>query len=140
MSPLAPLPHIAAARAMYLWECPSEPVKPMASGLVEHPFAKVTSMDSLLWSLLQSYIHIIPPCTVVDCGNLSNPRFGKVVLSGTVFGSTATYSCQPGYILVGQSTRSCQADGDWSGRAPVCRRKFPSVNILCHKKLHGPAI
>ena len=64
-----------------------------------------------------------PPHAAVDCGNLQNPRFGRVVLTGTTFGSTATYSCQKGYILVGGSTRTCQANGQWSGQAPVCNSK-----------------
>ena len=66
-------------------------------------------------------INILYFSVVVDCGNLQNPRFGRVVLTGTTFGSTATYSCQGGYILVGGSTRTCQANGQWSGVAPVCR-------------------
>jgi len=73
-----------------------------------------------LFSVL--YISIIL-CAVVDCGNLLNPRFGKVVLTGTTFGSTCTYSCQKGYILVGGSIRTCHANGLWSGQAPVCNSK-----------------
>ena len=70
------------------------------------------------------YIGFFSPHEVVDCGNLQNPRFGRVVLTGTTFGSTATYSCQRGYILVGGSTRTCQANGQWSGQAPVCNSKL----------------
>ena len=58
---------------------------------------------------------------VVDCGPLNNPGNGRVVLTGTTFGSTATYSCQKGFALVGSSTRTCQANRVWSGQAPVCQ-------------------
>ena len=60
---------------------------------------------------------------VVKCRELENPRFGSVVLSGRTVGSTAAYSCEKGYELVGQSVRVCQPDGDWSREAPICKCK-----------------
>ena len=58
----------------------------------------------------------------VDCGTLNAPVNGQVSHSaGTVFGQTATYSCDIGYYLIGDSTRTCQAMGVWSGSAPTCR-------------------
>ena len=58
---------------------------------------------------------------VVDCGTLTNPANGQVNHTAeTTFGQTATYSCDPGYNLVGDSTRTCQADGIWSGSDPTC--------------------
>ena len=60
--------------------------------------------------------------TVVDCGSLTDPANGQVDLtSGTTFGQTATYSCNTGYNLVGDSTRTCQATGVWSESAPTCQ-------------------
>ena len=59
---------------------------------------------------------------VVDCGSLTDPAYGQVDLtSGTTFGETATYTCNTGYNLVGDSTRTCQATGEWSGSAPACQ-------------------
>ena len=59
---------------------------------------------------------------VVDCGNLTDPDNGQVNhTAGTTFGKTATYSCNTGYNLVGDSTRTCQATGNWSGSAPACQ-------------------
>ena len=58
---------------------------------------------------------------VVDCGSLTDPGNGSVThTAGTTFGQTATYSCNTGYNLVGDSTRTCQATGVWSGSAPTC--------------------
>ena len=56
-----------------------------------------------------------------DCGNLTDPASGQVNNDGTTFGHTATYSCNTGYNLVGDSTRTCQATGVWSGSAPTCQ-------------------
>ena len=63
-----------------------------------------------------------PTCTQIVCRNLSNPPNGRVSLSiGVLIGSRATYTCNSGYSLVGDSTRVCQNDGTWTGRAPICR-------------------
>ena len=60
--------------------------------------------------------------TVVDCGSLTDPDNGLVThTAGTTFGQTATYSCKTGYNLVGDSIRTCQATGIWSGSAPTCQ-------------------
>ena len=60
--------------------------------------------------------------TVVDCGNLTHPTNGSVNhTAGTTFRQTATYSCNTGYNLVGNSTRTCQATGNWSGSALTCQ-------------------
>ena len=63
---------------------------------------------------------------VADCGSLTDPANGQVNHNdGTTFGHTATYGCNTGYILVGDSTRTCQATGNWNGSAPTCQ------GILC---------
>ena len=60
--------------------------------------------------------------TVVGCAPLTDPANGSVThTAGTDLGQTATYSCNTGYNLVGDSTRTCQATGNWSGSAPTCQ-------------------
>ena len=72
---------------------------------------------------------------VVDCGNLSDPANGQVDhTAGTTFGQTATYSCNTGYNLVGDNTRTCQASGNWSGSAATCQGmslKGDLSNFIC---------
>ena len=62
--------------------------------------------------------------TVIECDSLPDIKNGRVLLSGTTVGSTATYSCNKGFVLVGESTRICQSSGEWSGKEPVCRCKY----------------
>ena len=38
----------------------------------------------------------------------------------TTFGSVATYMCNDSFMLTGTDTRTCQADGTWSGDNPTC--------------------
>ena len=73
-----------------------------------------------------------PPLTVKDCGGLTDPANGQVShTDGTTFGETATYSCDTGYNLMGDSTRMCEATGMWSGSAPTCQ----SVYFTHHVRL-----
>ena len=68
--------------------------------------------------------------TVVDCGNLTDPSNGSVTHSaGTTFGENATYSCNTGYNLMGDRTRTCQATGEWSGSTPTCQGMLLHMGI-----------
>ena len=61
----------------------------------------------------------------VDCGSLPDPANGSVNhTAGTTVGRNATYSCNTGYNLVGDSTRTCQAEGNWSGSASTCQGMY----------------
>lgn len=59
----------------------------------------------------------------VNCGPLTGPNNGMVTVSDTTFMSTATYSCNPGYILMGSVTRTCEAVGNWYPLNATCERK-----------------
>ena len=59
-------------------------------------------------------------CARISCGNLSNPDLGWVQTGSTLFGSTATYQCQKGFLPTA-TTRQCLADGEWSGTHVECK-------------------
>ena len=67
--------------------------------------------------------------TVSDCGPLDSPINGIVTTTGQKFWDSATYSCLPGYILVGEATRVCQDTGVWSLTAPACVGKCASLTF-----------
>ena len=91
------------------------------------------------WYPVMQYVHVFFLFTVVDCDALTNPANGQVShTAGTRFGETATYSCDPGYTLVGGSTRICQATGNWSGRAPTCQCMLLLKHRLIFKVLLLP--
>jgi CUB/sushi domain-containing protein len=62
--------------------------------------------------LHNAYVHI---CLLLVCASLGNPANGNVRVSG----NSATYSCNLGYRLRGNTRRIC-SNGVWSGNAPSC--------------------
>ena len=64
---------------------------------------------------------------IVDCGVPISPAYSMVTLTGTLVGFRATYRCEPGYRLVGDTTVVCQADGSWSGSA-TCLRMWSYIS------------
>ena len=58
----------------------------------------------------------------MNCGTLTEPANGQVShAAGTTFEQTAIFSCDTGYNLDGDSNRTCQATGMWSGSSPTCQ-------------------
>ena len=72
------------------------------------------------WSGSEPSCWTQPTCETVDCNRPTESAHGHLGLSTTTFGSVATYSCDNGYCLSGQSMTICQADGTWSGSTPTC--------------------
>ena len=73
---------------------------------------------------------------MIVCESLSDPVNVSLVLSPVpspvvTVGTTATYQCNPGYVLVGNITRTCEDSGNgtlgtWttgSGIDPICEHK-----------------
>jgi hypothetical protein len=60
----------------------------------------------------------------VDCRSLDDPEDGMVALGETTFMEEAVYSCDTGFELIGDSTRTCLASAMWSGFPPTCLGRF----------------
>ncbi len=65
----------------------------------------------------------------IDCGSLADPTNGRVEVFNTTLGSPAVYTCNFGYVLVGNAGRLCTETGDWSGVEPRCDRKNNCLNF-----------
>lgn len=74
-------------------------------------------------------------CAPVDCGDLSRPTNGQVFFSSTVLNAIATYSCGVGYLHLGPTTRTCTAEGSWTGLRPACILESPATSDLRHVRL-----
>ena len=76
--------------------------------------------------------------TVITCPPLNDLSNGTVTYNvesdNLEFGTQAIYSCDNGFSLVGNTTRTCTGDGSsttssFDGEAPTCEGEYP-VNIL----------
>ena len=73
---------------------------------------------------------ISPICDPVLCPTLAIPDGGNLSTTGQTFSSMATYSCNDGYRMNGESIRICQPEGYWSGNAPSCTAVIcPALDI-----------
>ncbi|KAM4028719.1 CUB and sushi domain-containing protein 3 isoform 7-T7 [Anomaloglossus baeobatrachus] len=61
-----------------------------------------------------------PHCQITSCGDLPVPPNGKKIGTQTTFGSTAIFTCDSGYMLVGSVVRECLSSGLWSGTETRC--------------------
>ena len=59
----------------------------------------------------------------ITCGPLRDPPNGRVSIAGNNVGSEARYSCNRGFVLRGEETRTCQANGEYDGQEPSCQRE-----------------
>ena len=70
------------------------------------------------------------------CPDLTAPVNGSVTVTGHRTGDTAEYSCDGGYELVGDQTRKCMSNSQWSGQTPSCQIS-PGNELHVYKvKLH----
>ncbi|MCA9488800.1 MAG: hypothetical protein KC621_02735, partial [Myxococcales bacterium] len=77
---------------------------------------------------------VAPTCVAGGCfPALTAPTNGSVDRTSGTAGDVATYSCDPGYALVGDATRTCGVDGTWTGTAPTC------TGAPCSPGLTAPA-
>nr|XP_028590239.1 complement receptor type 1-like isoform X3 [Podarcis muralis] len=80
----------------------------------------------------------LPHCELVSqCPlPLDIPNGNHNGFPGEVFTSqkSVTYSCDPGYSLVGKASISCTASGEWSSPLPRCERQCPPPQVVAHGK------
>ncbi len=63
----------------------------------------------------------IPTCQIINCPVLSEPLNGKLDETNIYsYGSVISFSCDIGFILIGNSELTCQADKSWNGSIPTC--------------------
>ncbi|XP_052811571.1 neurogenic locus notch homolog protein 1-like [Mya arenaria] len=62
-----------------------------------------------------------PTCIIKNCGVLIAPTNGDLNDDqGTNYGAIITFSCNTGYTLTGDVTRTCIETGQWSNTNPTC--------------------
>eukprot|EP00062_Callorhinchus_milii_P016178 gi/632967218/ref/XP_007899854.1/ PREDICTED: CUB and sushi domain-containing protein 3 [Callorhinchus milii] len=62
----------------------------------------------------------VPQCLPKFCGDPGVPAQGRREGKSFIYQSEVSFRCNSPFVLVGSSTRICQADGTWSGSQPRC--------------------
>ena len=112
------------------------PVRKMEPGLVMNHTAMVggctctytyTLNRSLANVYLNSFNSELTYCinhsfffSALDCPDLLPPANGTVDYESKTLSSAATYSCNEGFVIVGEGTRYCLSNTTWSGEVPKC--------------------
>ncbi|ODM90554.1 CUB and sushi domain-containing protein 1 [Orchesella cincta] len=63
----------------------------------------------------------MPQCLMSSCSPPSEIVNGTFVSTGTNAGSTVTYRCNPGHILIGSASLTCQLGGKYDNEPPTCK-------------------
>ena len=65
--------------------------------------------------MLSPFSHLVVNCIIP--GELQD---GTRSTAANSYNTVVNYACNSGFRLVGSTTRTCQADGTWSGEHPRC--------------------
>lgn len=65
------------------------------------------------------------------CKPQTAPPNGYMQGNGTTRDVTVAFGCNPPYILQGSTTRTCQANGKWSGLTPHCSCESQTSCLSC---------
>ncbi|CAH1248696.1 CSMD1 [Branchiostoma lanceolatum] len=88
--------------------------------------------DNGVWS------GVHPTCEVIECAMPQTPPNSDMTVFGNTFGYTTTTTCDPGYDLVsGDTVRTCQASGEWSGSPVLCQKTCCVQPSLQHGSYNG---
>ena len=89
--------------------------------IINHGNVKYDSWSNVyLWVILAA----------VSCHEPENLTNGDRIGMDFTFMKTIHYLCHPGYRLNGSRTRTCSANGTWTGSSPTCVQHFFYGNCL----------
>lgn len=71
---------------------------------------------------MYNLLKFVIPSSANSCPAIHSFSNGKLdpANPATTLDSTVKFECNVGYTLRGASTRTCLANGEWSGNAPRC--------------------
>lgn len=145
----------AVTLATTCWEPAPSPVKGMVPGIAPCPSACVSTSgvglaDIWCWQtqiqchltlcstaeLFHLLIGLVLSClcshwAVVLCDRPSMPPYAQISGDRRTVGSVIRYSCIGRRSIVGNTTRMCQLDGQWSGSPPHCSGMEINTRIDC---------
>ncbi|XP_062498979.1 E-selectin-like [Corticium candelabrum] len=104
---------------------------PRACETVQVHASTVTA--ALFNELKQVIMRYTTASSTITCNNLTRESLenGFITLQCWQPDCVATYQCREGYEIVGNSNRTCELNGKWSGSTPFCRK-----SVFCDDLIH----
>ena len=62
----------------------------------------------------------LPTCIPVQCPIPNGITNGKALYTAVAYKSVVNYECSYGFMVIGDRTRTCGEDKQWSGETPTC--------------------
>ena len=62
----------------------------------------------------------LPTCIPVQCPIPNGITNGKALYTAVAYKSVVNYECSYGFMVIGDRTRTCGEDKQWSGDTPTC--------------------
>ncbi|KAL7987271.1 hypothetical protein Chor_006190 [Crotalus horridus] len=78
-------------------------------------------MKHRLTTLQNTVTKAIPDPQTVFCSTLEAPMNGKKFGTKNLVDHEVHFTCDPGFQLIGSSSRVCQPNGSWTGKVPHCK-------------------
>jgi len=102
---------------------------------------KLIGHDSLTCDIRGLWNGTLPHCAVINCSKIYAIDNGYIDRNDVSYRSIIVHHCFRGYELIGDATRTCQADGQWTGRPVHCkiRQCLPLGNVLNGKVISSSA-
>ncbi|XP_064626004.1 sushi, von Willebrand factor type A, EGF and pentraxin domain-containing protein 1-like [Lineus longissimus] len=118
----APESFIGNMSLLNIWdqELPKHEIKRLAESCEKY-IGNVRAWPDFLAGL-NGRIRILNSTFCQDCPTPTDIDNGHVILTGLSTTDTVSYSCKPGYGIVGASRRVCKIYGRWDDKDPRCER------------------
>jgi hypothetical protein len=85
---------------------------------------KLDGVSRRLCSEDGSWGHESPLCVEITCPQFNVSEYLVASDGKRLVGEIAKFTCKKGTTLIGNDTRTCLPNGRWSGKYPVCKRKY----------------
>ena len=80
----------------------------------------LSGLSTIICNSNGKWSNSLPVCLPINCSDPGIPENGQRFHTNFLFGSIVKFSCNNGYIIVGDDTIVCSENGHWNTTIPTC--------------------